>query len=60
MNGEYEKRKAYLFKKLNDLVNHTNDWEIAQIKRRAKRLKNYKAAMDRKEPIKNEVIWIYK
>lgn len=56
MNGEYEKRKAYLFKKLNDLVNHTNDWEIAQIKRRAKRLKNYKAAMDRKEPIKNEVI----
>ncbi|WP_317944519.1 hypothetical protein [Carnobacterium maltaromaticum] len=49
---KYEKRMEYYFKKLSELVKHTNDWPAARIKKRSRRLKNYKEAAEARRAIK--------
>lgn len=47
-----EARMKYYFKKLNELVKHTNDWPPARIKNRSRRLKQYKEAAEARRAIK--------
>ena len=49
---KYEERMEYYFKKLSELVKHTNDWTAARIKKRSRRLKNYKEATEARRVIK--------
>lgn len=49
---KYEERMEYYFKKLSELVKHTNDWPAARIKKRSRRLKNYKEAIEARRAIK--------
>ncbi|WP_311824511.1 hypothetical protein [Carnobacterium maltaromaticum] len=52
MNKKYDERKGYHFKKLNELVAHTNDWSATRIKKRSRRLKQYKEAAEARRAIK--------
>ncbi|WP_157454676.1 hypothetical protein [Carnobacterium maltaromaticum] len=49
---KHEDRKEYYFKKLNELVKHTNDWPPTRIKNRSRRLKQYKEAAEARRAIK--------
>lgn len=53
---KHDERMKYYFKKLNELVKHTNDWPPTRIKNRSRRLKQYKEAAEARRAIKNEVI----
>ncbi|MDT1946059.1 hypothetical protein [Carnobacterium maltaromaticum] len=52
LNKKYDERKGYHFKKLNELVAHTNDWSATRIKKRSRRLKQYKEAAEARRAIK--------
>ena len=49
---KHDERMKYYFKKLNELVTHTNDWPPARIKGRSRRLKQYKEAAEARRAIK--------